>query len=315
MSILVTGGAGYIGSVAVQQLLAQGEDVVVIDNLAKGLRRLVPEQIPFYEIDLVDKTQVEQVFQKHPISAVLHFAGYKAVGESMETAVKYSDNITGTLNLLNCMVKYNCKKIIFSSSAAVYGGKNKEIITEEGNIAPASYYGYTKRAVEELLGWYEKIHAIKYIAFRYFNVGGDKGFLYVDPQAQNVLPIIMETITGKREFFEIYGTDYATRDGTCIRDYISIGDLVRAHLLGLETNFSGVLNLGTGTGTTVQELVQATEDVVGQTIPVKIGPRRKGDAAASIASFEKAQEVLGWKPQETIKDIVRTTYRAYKKTL
>ena len=311
-SILVTGGAGYIGSAAVKLLVSKGYRVVGVDNLSKGIRKLVDKKASFYKLDLSEKDSLDIVFKKHKIDAVMHFAAYKAVGESMANAVKYSDNITGTVNLLNAMVKYKVGKIIYSSSAAVYSEQNSGIVKEEKATGPASYYGFTKLLGEQLIEWYSKIHGIKYISFRYFNVAGDAGLNYIDPAPENVMPALMESITSKRKFV-IFGSDYPTRDGTCIRDYIDINDLVNAHVLALKSDENVVLNLGTSKGITVKELVQQAIDVTGKRFPYSVGRRRKGDVPMLVASYKKANKILGWKPTIDTRGMIHSTYRVYTK--
>jgi UDP-glucose 4-epimerase len=259
MRILVTGGAGYIGSACVHKLIKKHE-VVVVDNLSKGKKEFVDPKAEFYKLDLADRGALQKAFSKK-IDAVIHFAAYKAVEESMEDAVKYSDNITGTINLLDMMVKKGVRKIIFSSSAAVYGMPKKEIVDEDAETKPINYYGYTKLACEQIIGWYSNIHAIEHVNLRYFNVAGDSGLGYVDPDAKNIVPILMEVLSGKRKKLTVFGNDYKTRDGTCIRDYIDVNDLVDAHILALDVEGSHVINLGTSKGSSVLELINATEKV------------------------------------------------------
>lgn len=304
--ILVTGGAGYIGSACAHALIRQGYKVVIIDNLSKGKKELVPKEAVFYHQDLKD------IDIKEDIQAVVHFAGYKAVEESMEDAVKYSENIAGTISLLNFMVKKGIKKIIFSSSAAVYGMPDKTVIDENTPTNPINFYGYTKLAVEQLLEWYRRIHDIQFVALRYFNVAGDAGLNYVDPDAKNIIPIIMEVLNRKREKLIIFGDDWDTRDGTCIRDYIDINDLVEAHILALKTEESGIINLGTSNGVTVKELVNYTEEITNRKLNVVYGPRRPGDPAALTASNSKAKQALGWEPKTDIKEMIKTTLKAYQ---
>jgi len=312
MVILITGGAGYIGSVAVKELLNKGNEVIVIDNLSKGKKELVDERAKFYQLDLVDKEKLSQVFEENKIDSIIHFASYKAVEESMKNAVKYSDNITGSINLLNCMVKYKVEKIIFSSTAAVYGDVTQEKISEETLTNPVNFYGYTKLQIENLIIWYNQIYKIKYINLRYFNVAGDAGLDYLDPHAQNVIPIIMEVITGKRKVFIVYGDDYNTSDGTCIRDYIDIRDLVNAHVLALNSKYIGNINLGTSQGVSVKELVKYTEEITTKKLPVEIKGRRPGDPPVVLASNDKAKKILNWVPKHTIKEMLSTTLEAYK---
>ena len=316
MKIIVTGGAGYIGSAAVKALIEKGHEVIAVDNLSKGVRKLVDEKAKFYEIDLTNKEELDKVFQENQIDAVIHFAAYKAVGESMANAAKYSDNITGTMNLLNSMVRYNVKKIIYSSSACVYGDPDKIPVDEESPVKAAiNYYGHTKIACEESLKWYAKIHGIQYVSLRYFNVAGDAGLNYVDPNAQNVMPILMEAVKGKREEFRIFGDDYDTKDGTGVRDYIDINDLVEAHILALDVEGNEIINLGTSTGVSVKELVDFTKEVTRSDFAVKIVERRAGDPVAVVASNEKAKNVLGWASKVDIKEMIKTTFDAYNKNL
>jgi len=311
MRILVTGGAGYIGSACVKLLLNKNYDVIVIDNLSKGKEELVDKRAKFFKMDLIDKEKLKEIFQKEHIDAVIHFAAYKSVNESMQNPVKYSDNITGTINLLNAMVEFKVKKIIFSSSAAVYGTLNKEIVDECSKLNPINFYGFTKLECEKIIEWYHKIYGINYICLRYFNVSGDSGLNYVDPNAQNVFPIIMEVINGKRDKFVICGNDYNTKDGTCNRDYIDVNDLVDAHLLALNSDYNGIINLGTGEGYTVKELVSSFMEVTGKNFKCEYGPRRAGDPASLIASNSKAKKILNWFPKRNINEMIRTTYRAY----
>ena len=310
-TILVTGGAGYIGSAAVRALIDKGHDVVIVDNMAKGRKEFIDPRAKFYEVDLVDIDDLAKAFSENKIDAVMHFAGYKAVDESMEDAVKYSDNITGTVNLLNMMVKYKVNKIIYSSSAAVYGIPKEFLVDENCALSTINYYGFTKLASEQMIEWYSRIHEIKYISLRYFNVAGDSGLNYTDPDAKNVMSIIMEVLAGKRDKFVIYGDDYDTKDGTCIRDYIDINDLVDAHILALDAEENGVINLGTSTGVSVKELVDMTIGVTGKKLNYEVGPRREGDPAGFVASNEKAKRVLGWEPKVGLKEMIRTTYGAY----
>ena len=308
-TILVTGGAGYIGSAAVKAL-AQSCRVIVIDNLSKGQKRLVDRRARFIRADLADRQSLSQAFDER-IDAVMHFAAYKAVGERMADAKKYSDNITGTINLLNLMVEKGVKKIIYSSSAAVYAMPETGIISENDPTGPSSFYGYTKLASEQLISWYGRVHGIKAVLLRYFNVAGDAGLSYIDPAPQNILPIIMEAVVGKREKLTIFGNDYKTPDGTCVRDYIDVNDLVRAHLLALDSDFQGAVNLGTSNGVSVKQLVDAAMEVTGVNFSVEYGPRRAGDVDMLVASNSLAKKALGWKPQVGIKEMIRTTYEAY----
>ncbi|MGM5480902.1 MAG: UDP-glucose 4-epimerase GalE [Nanobdellota archaeon] len=310
-TVLVTGGAGYIGSGAAKKLLEKGYKVIIIDNLSKGKQELVPEKTLFIKGDLTDKVLVEDVFSKQDIDAVMHFAAYKAVGESMADAVKYSDNITGSLVLLNAMARHGVKQIIFSSTAAVYGDGSDEPITESTPVDPKSYYGATKLSVEKNLKWYKQIHDINHVILRYFNVAGDTGAGYVDPKAENIFPIISEVLTGKREELTVFGDDYDTHDGTGVRDYIDVNDLIDAHVKAVELEGSATINLGTGKGYSVLDLVKAFEKVSGTKIPYRLGARREGDPALVVASYEKANTLLGWTPTRSIEETVKATLDAY----
>jgi len=313
MNILVSGGAGYIGSACVKKLIEKGDKVIVVDNLSKGKKELVDEKAEFFEGDLIDEEFLEKVFKNNEIDAVIHFAAYKAVGESMKNLEKYNDNIIGTINILDMMVRYSVKKIIFSSSAAVYGEPEYVPVDEKHRLKPINYYGFTKQKCEEIIDWYGKLKGIVGISLRYFNVSGDAGLNYIDPEAENVFPIIMEVFTGERDKFVIFGNDYDTFDGTCVRDYIDINDLVDAHILSLDLDKSEIINLGSSNGTSVKELVEIFEEVCGKELKKEIGGRREGDPAKLTASAEKAEMVLGWRPKRSVKDMVKSTVGAYGK--
>ena len=307
--ILVCGGAGYIGSVCVKRLLDKGYAVCVVDNLSKGVRKLVDSRAEFYLGDLVDKDFLREVFANNIFDCVIHFAAYKAVGESMKDAVKYSDNIVGSINLLNQMIVSGVKKIIFSSTAAVYGDKNG-VMDEETSNEPINFYGFTKLKIEEIMSWYNKVYGIRYIALRYFNVAGDE-LNYVDPNAENIFPIIMEVITGRREKLFVFGDDYETDDGTCVRDYIDVRDLVDAHILAIDSDYVGFMNLGSGRGYSVKELICSFKRISKVDFKVGVGERRAGDPAILIASNKKATEILGWVPKYTLDDMISSSVRAY----
>jgi UDP-glucose 4-epimerase len=310
-SILVTGGAGYIGSVAVKKLIQKGFKVVVVDNLSKGLKELVDKEAIFYELDLVDKEKLESVFKKHKFDYVMHFAGYKAAGESMENAIKYSDNIKATINLLDLIVKYKVKKIIYSSSAGVYGDPKYTPMDENHSTSPINYYGHTKLICEDLIKWYSKVYGFNYVCLRYFNVAGDGGLNYVDPVPLNILPLIMDTIVGKREKLLVFGDDYDTPDGTCIRDYIDVLDLIDAHILAINLKENEIINLGTSKGTSVKELIDYSIKVSGKKFNFEIVSRRPGDPAILVASNEKAKKVLNWNPKNDYKQMIESTYNVY----
>jgi len=311
MKILVTGGAGFIGSACVKSLIAQNYEVIVVDNLSKGKKALVDNNANFYEGDLVDVIFLEKVFKDNKIDAVIHFAGYKAVGESMSNPEKYNDNIFGTVNVIDLMVKYGVKKIIFSSSAAVYGEPEYSPVDENHRLKPINYYGFTKQKCEEIIDWYSKLKGIIGISLRYFNVAGDAGLNYVDPCAENVFPLIMEVFNGQRDKLIVFGNDYDTRDGTCIRDYIDINDLVDAHILALNLNESGAINIGSENGVTVKELIDGFENETGKKLNWEYGARRNGDPAQLTASAKKAKDLMGWKASRDVKNMIKGTVRAY----
>ncbi len=305
MHILVTGGAGYIGSVAVRELVKAGHSIIVVDNLSKGNKALVDENATLYVGDLTDAGFIEKVFSENKIEAVMHFSGYKAAGESMKYPEKYSDNIISLIYLLNAMIKHDVKKIIFSSSAAVYGEPKYTPIDEAHPTEPINYYGFTKLECERIIDWYSRLKGIIGIKLRYFNVAGDGGLNYVDPDAQNIFPIIQEVLSGKREKLVIYGNDYPTTDGTCIRDYIDVNDLVRAHVLALKLENSETINLGTSYGVSVLELVKCVDKVCERKVNYIFGPRREGDPAILTTSNEKARKLLGWVPEASLQEMIK----------
>jgi UDP-glucose 4-epimerase len=306
-TILVTGGAGYIGSVAVKKLCNLNHEVIVIDNLSKGMKELVDSRAVFYERDL--KENLEDIFSLHKIDAIIHFAGYKSVEESMFNGIKYSDNLTGGINLLNCAIKYKISRFVFSSTAAVYG-ESSEKLGENATLNPINFYGFTKLTFEKILKWYNRIYGLSYVSLRYFNVAGDV-LGYIDPDAKNIFPIIMNVITKKSPTFFIFGNDYETRDKTCIRDYVHIEDLVDAHVLVLNNSFVGPLNIGSGEGFSVLELIQMFKEVSGIDFSVTVSERRKGDSATLCANISKAKS-LGYSPKHSLKEMIESTLKSYK---
>ena len=314
--ILVAGGAGYIGSHVQKQLLEEGFGVVVYDNLSSGDKINLLKGAEFIEGDILDKTALNRAMSMD-IDAVVHLAAKKAVSESMEHPEIYAENnITGALNILNAMVKNGVKHIVFSSSAAVYGMPEYSPIDEKHQIKPINYYGYTKIAIEHNMEWYAKLGKLNYAALRYFNAVGyaaDKSIAGRERNPQNLLPIIMEVATGKREKLSIFGNDYDTPDGTCVRDYIHVSDLASAHTLALrrlmKNGESFAVNLGTGKGTSVKEIVDATERVIGKKLNYEYAPRRAGDPAKLTADASLAQKILGWQPRYTdVEEIIRTVW-------
>ncbi|MBU5267020.1 UDP-glucose 4-epimerase GalE [Virgibacillus proomii] len=307
MSILVLGGAGYIGSHAVYQLIDKGKDVIVIDNLETGHPQAVHPQAKFYEGDIRDINFLRTVFKRESIEAVIHFAANSLVGESMEQPLKYFDNnVYGTQVLLQAMTEFNIKYIVFSSTAATYGEPEQVPITETMPTHPTSTYGETKLTMEKMMKWVQKAHDIHYVSLRYFNVAGarETGEIGEDHQPEtHLIPIVLQTALGKRDHITIFGDDYDTKDGTCIRDYIHVEDLIDAHLLALtylqRGGHSDVFNLGSSQGFSVKEIIDSARKVTGKEIPAQIGTRRAGDPSILIASSAKAKKVLGWNPVRT----------------
>ena len=313
--VLVVGGAGYIGSHVVKALMKSGYEVSVYDNLSTGQEVNLFKQNRFIKADILDYEALAAAMKGQ--DAVIHLAAKKAVGESMENPMKYStNNITGSLNILNAMVEAGTKYIVFSSSAAVYGMPKVEVIDESQPTEPINYYGFTKLEIEKFMQWYDQLKGIKFVALRYFNAVGydaEGSIRGREIGSQNLLPIIMDAATGRREKLCVFGSDYDTRDGTCVRDYIHVTDLAKAHVLAIEHLLKGgvsdSLNLGTGQGTTVKEIIVATEKVIGKKLKVEYVGRRAGDPAVLTASSAKAKEMLGWVPQYTdIEEIIRTTW-------
>ena len=321
MRILVTGGAGYIGSHVVRELMdTRSHEIVVVDTMDKGnVINLFPEN-EFIQGEVQNKDVLKKVFQKK-VDAVFHFAAWKAAGESMTDPQKYSiNNINGTLSLLTAMVENDTKNFIFSSSAAVYGAPVYLPIDEKHPLNPENYYGYTKLAIEENLKWYDKLKGIKFAALRYFNAAGyhPKGLVKgLEKTPANLLPIVMEVVVGTRSTFGLFGEDYETPDGSCIRDYIHVSDLATAHVLSLdyllEKKESLIVNLGSENGYSVKEIIKHTEDIIGKKLNYTIEKRRAGDPAKLLASSKKARELLHWTPKySTAESIIRSMWNVYK---
>ena len=311
-NILLTGGAGYIGSLATKRLLDIGYDVTVLDSLEKGNKKFVDKRAKFYKIDITDYKKLEKTLFNKKFDIILHFAGLKDAGASMIYPEIYQDNITGTLNLIKLSQKLGVNKIIFSSSAAVYGEPQSKIITEEHVCNPTSFYGYTKLASEQLLEWNRRLNKIDFIALRYFNVAGDGGLEYIDYEGKNVFNAILKVLNNKEKYLSIFGNDYNTPDGTGIRDYIHISDLVDAHIKAININGSHIINLGSEKGYSVLEVIKKFEQIINKKIPYKITKKRKGDVAVSIASSKKAEKILNWKPKLGLNEMVKSTLKAYK---
>lgn len=321
MKVLVIGGAGYIGSHVVKELMAKGHQITVFDNLSSGLKQNLFKGNDFIKGDILNTKDLDKAFAKG-FDAFIHLAAFKAAGESMVSPEKYSvNNISGTINILNSAVSHGCLKMVFSSSAATFGEPQYLPIDENHPQNPENYYGFTKLEIERFMGWYDKIRGLKFAALRYFNAAGydPEGVLYgLEKNPANLLPVMMEVAAGIREKLKVFGNDYPTRDGTCIRDYIHVTDLARAHVMALEyissKNESLTLNLGTGNGITVTEMLTATRRITGKEIPADYVERRAGDPAQLTAKSDLAFEKLGWKAEYSDVDtLIDSTWKAYKK--
>ncbi|CAN5752803.1 UDP-glucose 4-epimerase GalE [soil metagenome] len=316
MTILVTGGAGYIGSVAVEDLIKQGEKVVVIDNLVYGHRKAVDSNIPFYEGNIGDKNLIRKILSEHRIEACIHFSAYAYVGESVEQPQKYyENNFVQTLNLLDVLIENDIKKFIFSSTCATYGEPQYIPIDERHPQNPVNPYGMTKFMIEKVLQDYDAAYGLKFVSLRYFNACGASGSCGEDHDPEtHLIPLVLFAAQGRRESISIFGDDYPTPDGTAIRDYIHISDLSQAHLLALEHLRKGgaseFINLGNGTGFSVREVVEAARKITGREIKAEIAPRRAGDPSRLVADAEKARKILGWKPQfPEIEKIIESAWK------
>lgn len=315
-TILVAGGAGYIGSHTVKHLLKNNYNVVVLDNLVYGHKEAVLTQ-NFEQIDLADKEALNAVFKKHKIDAVIHFAAYAYVGESVTNPQKYyQNNLINTIGLLDTMIANNVKNIVFSSTCATYGEPQYTPLDEKHPQAPINPYGKTKLMIEKVMEDYNTAYGLNYIALRYFNAAGadaqgELGESH-DPET-HLIPLVLKAIKGEIPQIKVFGTDYYTADGTCIRDYIHVEDLAQAHMLAVEKLFkdkkSDFINLGTGLGTSVKEIIKAAEEVTGKKVPLVYADRRAGDPAKLFASNKKAKEVLNWEIKYTdVKDIIKTAW-------
>jgi UDP-glucose 4-epimerase len=320
MNILIVGGAGYIGSHVARAFLDKKYNVTVFDNLSSGCRGNLFGEAAFVEGDILDERAIHAAMAKG-FDGFVHLAAYKAAGESMVCPEKYSvNNICGTINLLNAAAAHGVARCVFSSSAAVYGEPQYLPIDEKHPCNPENYYGFTKLEIERFLGWYDRLKGLRFAALRYFNAAG------YDPAGRisglernpaNLLPVVMEVAAGMRQKLDIFGDDYDTPDGTCIRDYIHVSDLADAHVLAFEnlvkTNSSFIVNLGSETGISVTTMVEKTRAITGKAIPATIVPRRKGDSVKLVASSKKARELLGWKARASdVETLLSSTWNVYK---
>ncbi len=321
MSILVCGGAGYIGSHTVHELIKQNKDVIIVDNLQSGHIKAVNSKAKFYKGDIRDSEFLDKVFCENKIEAIIHFAANSLVGESMEKPLLYfNNNVYGMQILLESMVKHDIKHIVFSSTAAVYGEPKKIPILEDDETNPTNTYGETKLTMEKMMKWVNKAHGITFVSLRYFNAAGaiEDGTIGEDHSPEShLIPLILQVPLKKREAITVFGEDYDTPDGTCIRDYIHVLDLADAHIKAvdylLKGNESNIFNLGNGIGFSVKEMIDSAKEVTNEEIKVIIGDRRAGDPARLIASNEKAKKILGWNPKYTdVKDVISTAWGWHK---
>ena len=320
MNVLITGGAGYIGSHAVRRFLAAGHGVVVLDNLDRGHRAAVPSAVPFEQIELARTDAVVDILRRHRIDAVCHFAALTYVGESVQQPLRYyENNVCGSLSLLKAMRTAGIGRLVFSSTAATYGEPAQMPIDETTPQEPINPYGFTKLAIEHALADYSHAYGLQYAALRYFNASGasDENPIGEDHEPEtHLIPLVLQVALGQREKIRIFGEDYPTRDGTCIRDYIHVDDLAAAHVAALEKLRPGSqlkLNLGTGQGASVKEVIDASRRVTGHEIPAEIVPRRAGDPPQLVADASLANKILGWQPKYTdIEAIVASAWKWHR---
>ncbi|MBI5404333.1 MAG: UDP-glucose 4-epimerase GalE [Ignavibacteriae bacterium] len=319
MAVLVTGGAGYIGSHTVKKLTENGFDVVVLDNLSRGHRKAVPDNVHFEKTDLLDEAGLKKAIRKYNIDSVIHFAAFAYVGESVENpGLYYQNNVVGSFNLIKVINELGIKKFVFSSTCSIYGNPENVPISENEPPNPINPYARTKYMIENILSDFETAHGLKYAALRYFNAAGDSDDASIgeshDPEP-HLIPLVLFTALGKRDSIKIYGDDYETPDGTCIRDYIHVNDLADAHIKALqyiEKGDSTIINLGTGNGYSVKEIIDAARKITGKEIKSEIVGRRAGDPAILVADNKKAKELLDWKPKYNLERILETAWNWHK---
>ena len=321
MKVWVVGGAGYIGSHVCKALLRAGHEPIVFDNLSTGMKQNLLPGVVFQQGDILNMEALRKASREHSFDGIVHLAALKDAGESMLAPEKYSlNNITGTLNLLQAVLQAGIPNFVFSSTAAVYGEPQYTPVDEKHPTRPENYYGHTKLAIEGFLEWYGRLKGLHHLVLRYFNAAGydPDGELHgLEKNPANLLPVVMETAMGWRKKLQVFGDDYPTRDGTCIRDYIHVSDLAAAHVAALEHLARGgenlTLNLGTGSGITVMEMIRKAMEVTGRNIPFEITDRRAGDTAAVVASSAEAKSRLGWVARHSDVDaLLRTTWKAYQ---
>ena len=311
MKILVTGGSGYIGSVTLRRLMAAGHKVAIFDNLERGHSETVPAGVPLHVGDLRNAAEIEAAMEAERPDAVMHFAAYALVGESMrQPELYFGNNVGGGINLLEAMRKCGVGRIVFSSTCATYGEPGTDLISEDTPQRPTNPYGESKLMFEKMLRWHRELHGLSAIALRYFNACGAEGGLGEDhrvPCETHLIPLVLQVALGQAEKAKIFGDDYATPDGTCIRDYVHVSDLAEAHLKAIETGAEGAVNLGTGRGFSVREVVEGARRVTGRSIPAEVVARRGGDPDRLVAKVGRAEEVLGWKAKFTDIDAILET--------
>lgn len=314
MNILVTGGAGYIGSVAAEELLKAGESVIVFDNLSQGHQEAVHPEAVFVEGDLKDIASIHAVFEQYSVDAVMHFASHTLVGESMEKPFLYlRDNVLNALNLLESALNHGVRKFILSSTANLFDSPEQIPIKSGERIVPGSPYGESKHIIERCLHWFERIYGLKYASLRYFNAAGASKERGEDHRPElHLIPIVLQVAQGRRNKLVVFGNDYETPDGTCIRDYIHVSDIARSHILALKALDKGsrVYNLGNGKGYSIMDVVCTAREVTGNPVPVEIGPRRPGDPDILIADSSRIRDELGWTPRYTdLRDIIESAWK------
>ena len=316
MNVLVIGGAGYIGSICVEQLLAAGHQVSVFDNLSEGHRKAIDPEAAFFQGDLLDRHTILTAIQAAEPEAIMHFAANALVGESMENPTKYfRNNVTGGINLLDCMIECGVKKLVFSSTCATFGPPERLPMDETLPQHPINPYGESKLIFEQILRWYDRIHELNFTALRYFNAAGATEQYGEDHRIEtHLIPNILKVALGQKEHVQIFGTDYDTPDGTCVRDYIHIIDLAQAHILALASKGSGFYNLGTGGGNSVKEVIDSCRKITGHEIPAIEQPRRPGDPPRLVAASNKIKAELNWSPQyQSLDSIIESAWKWHQK--
>lgn len=315
MKVLIAGGAGYIGSVTTEMLCEEGHEVVVFDSLERGYQPAVDARAKFMQGDLRYKEDIKSAMFAARPDAVIHFAAYIEVGESMKEPIPFfENNVTGSINLMNAMVESGCKKLIFSSTCATYGTPEQIPMDETLPQKPESVYGESKLLCEKIFSWGQTIHGIECVFLRYFNAcGATEKYGEAHNPESHLIPLVLQVAQGTRKKIFIFGDDYETRDGTCVRDYIHIKDLAQAHILALKPGISGAFNLGNGDGYTVKEVIEVCREVTGHSIPAEVQPRRPGDCTTLVADATKAKTVLGWNPQHAdLKEIVQSAWQWHR---